>query len=77
MNDDDYPDLRDQVLELIKEKMELNNVSQRELARRLNVSQPMINKYLHGNQNYQTDSLQKIIHALGYHPVLGATKMKK
>lgn len=75
MNQEDYPDLNRQLITLVKEKMELNKLSQREVARRMGISASQMCKYL-GENNCSFSSAQRLLRAVGYHPVLNVTKVK-
>jgi transcriptional regulator with XRE-family HTH domain len=75
INKEDYPDFNLQLVALLKEKMKVNNISQREVARRLGISASQMCKYL-GDNNYSFSSAQKLLQAVGYHPVLNVTKIK-
>lgn len=78
MNKDykDYPDFNLQLSLLIREKMWELKLNQTQLAKKVGVSPPQINKYL-GDNNYTLKSAQRILEAMGYHPVLTVTKKKQ
>lgn len=75
--DNQYPDLCTQFRDILKEKMKMLGLSQRELAKRVGLSDAQVSRFLNeDNVNYTGKSIQKFANALGYHPVLNLTKKK-
>lgn len=52
------------IVEEMRELMDKQGISQTELAQRLGVSPPYINKLMHGDTNFTIESLVKIAKAL-------------
>lgn len=75
--DNQYPDLCTQFREILKEKMKMLGLSQRELAKKVGLSDAQVSRFLNEDDvNYTGKSIQKFANALGYHPVLTLTKVK-
>lgn len=75
INKKDYPDFNLQLSLLIRDKMREQKLNQTQLAEKVGVTPPQINKYL-GDNNYTLKSAQRVLQAMGYHPVLTVTKVK-
>lgn len=68
---------RDDVSDLINDKMLAQKVSRAELARRLKTSRAYITKMLQGNANFTLESLARIAFVLGYEVRVTFVKRKK
>lgn len=77
-DENDYPDIVDQVAYLMRQKMKEKYITQRALAKKLNLSEPQISKFLSGKESsLKSSSIEKLFNALGYHPVISMTKVRK
>lgn len=78
MNRVNYPNFKEQAISVLKDKLASSSITQKELAKRLKLSQPQISKVLSGSQkDYKLLTIQKIFNAIGYHPVFNVTKIKE
>lgn len=75
-NFEKFPDFNLQLSLIIRDKMRELRLNQTQLAKKVGVSPPQINKYL-GDNNYTLKSAQRILEAMGYHPVLTVTRKTK
>lgn len=54
-----------------------NNLNQRKFASLMEISDPLVSKFLNTECNYKSSTVEKMFNAMGYHPVINYTKIKK